>query len=128
MSIGRIDSEQALREFVKQEMGRSDLAVMVRGQQRLVGPPVNRAAVLGTAYQPNAARPTLVVVTGNGAGTATEIDTYMDAAASPTTRIAVTSSSGSWTTHSFIVPAGYYYRLDAGGGTPNLLYVQEYTL
>lgn len=84
------------------------------------GAPTTRAIVLGTAYQPNPARPTLVA-TSVGANANSQVDINIGPTAGTVTRIAICGSTGFWTPCIFIVPANYFYVLGASAGSPNVL-------
>lgn len=76
----------------------------------------------GTTYQPSTTRATLVMATILGAANV-QASINMGNVSPPTTRIAIVGGSSwpsAWTTVTFVVPAGYYYRLVADLGSPNI--------
>lgn len=90
----------------------------------------NPTRVLGTAYQPNAARPTLVVV-DFVLPTAAEALVKMDAANPPTTIIADLLNNPTGQVNmafTFLVPPGFFYKFQTGGGAPTILNTFEFAL
>lgn len=80
------------------------------------------APAFGTTYQPSTTRATLVMATILGAANV-QASINMGSVSPPTTRIAIVGGSSwpsAWETVTFIVPAGYYYRLVADLGSPNI--------
>ena len=107
------------------------------------GAMTSRTRVMETAYQPNASRPTFVImtfhlVTTNIANNACQAVVLMDAANPPTTTIAdasfTQSGGGSASTLdvpvSFLVPATFYYKphVGAAGSSCTITSTFEYTL
>lgn len=92
---------------------------------------------MGTAYQPNANRPTLVTVSFSlspGSGVTLAATVLMDAANPPTTQLTqvmlnpAAAGFNGWIPVTFVVPASHYYKFVQTAGAPIINSIVEQTL